>query len=792
MNKIRMEYDPYQQEISYQFYGSLGWQQLSDGNPLAVDKFQKTSLQSSVDEILKKIIQNYATNAEHSVHITFCGTEEDFEDLTDAIKRNPDVKNGSAKVEVEKDADSYFEAASAAAGKIDEVFKALEDEFCQSQDDEVKATLDQYDDATSNAIPICVMGLYSSGKSMFINALIGEEILPSASDPLTAQIFKVIPGADYQVTFSCRNTKLHFEIVEKEVRLTNSEDCSQCSEWIKAMTEISGSTNAEIMYRMLSALNDPSKSDNKEYSSIDGLISIVVPFQNSKLPTDKIHFEIYDTPGSDSENHKEHFEVLKEALKERTNGLPVLVTKKTDLDRNGIEKLLNKLNATEVKLDRENLVILINQADQESHSDLDDFHKNPPEAAVTKQKKSSILFLSSAVALGCKKAGDGKKWNDDRCRKAYKDNKIHFSDPSDEDYMSLPQYSVLLQNRYDDICKRAKQVEGAVMAGDTGADILRELIAQNSGIRAVEYEITYYAQRFANYNKCRTATGFLSDAIDKTKAKVEDERENVKTIRSDLSAKRTCAKNQLVAELEHTGKSVCNKAGSEAPLYLATRRKETNQIKTQAEHDIEKLYGEHRRDKDFAELQKKINRAFSEYAHVYRDKILNLSRQYWKEQESILKERLIGIVNGNQSISEEEKRILTDCIEYSNNAVPPIYFRIQTKNVVRDKKFLFFTIGQKFDLAKCQAEFLQAFEDDCHGVVNQVSKEHGKQFKAWCDRLVYAVTDRLDEFNEKLRDLNTQLGQAERQLESLESRERHLQNAQEEIQNVLSRQEVSQ
>ena len=228
MYQIRMEYNPYKQEISYQFLGSSGWQPLSPENKLANDKYQKTALQSSVDEILKQIIMQYATDAEHSVGIVFCGTDEDYADLTDAIQRNPKVINGAVKVVAEKDKESFYQPASVVAEKIDSIFSGLENEFSQIQDEEVKAILRQYDDASSSTIPLCVMGLYSSGKSMFINALIGEEILPSGSDPLTAQIFKVTPGTNYQVAFSCENMELHFEIIEQTVRLTNSEDCSQC------------------------------------------------------------------------------------------------------------------------------------------------------------------------------------------------------------------------------------------------------------------------------------------------------------------------------------------------------------------------------------------------------------------------------------------------------------------------------------------------------------------------------------------------------------------------------------
>ena len=44
---------------------------------------------------------------------------------------------------------------------------------------------------SEGVIPICVFGNYSAGKSTFINALIGREVLPSGGDPVTAKIYKI-------------------------------------------------------------------------------------------------------------------------------------------------------------------------------------------------------------------------------------------------------------------------------------------------------------------------------------------------------------------------------------------------------------------------------------------------------------------------------------------------------------------------------------------------------------------------------------------------------------------------
>ena len=55
----------------------------------------------------------------------------------------------------------------------------------------VSANLDKVKSALEDMIPICVFGNYSAGKSTFINALIGCEILPSGGDPVTAKVYQI-------------------------------------------------------------------------------------------------------------------------------------------------------------------------------------------------------------------------------------------------------------------------------------------------------------------------------------------------------------------------------------------------------------------------------------------------------------------------------------------------------------------------------------------------------------------------------------------------------------------------
>lgn len=789
MNQIKIEYDPYKQEISYQFLGSDGWENLSDESKLSNDDYQKVTLQSKIDDILVQIISAYATDSKHSVGIVFCGTDEDYSDLKDAIARNPQVISGKATVYPNKDLESFYHSASVVSKEIDRIFESLGNSL--RQNDEVQDILRQYDDAASNSIPLCVMGLYSSGKSMFINALIGEEILPSGSDPLTAQIFKVKPSEHYRVSFSTRNTKLQFEIKDQRVNLLNREDCSQCAGWIRTMTGLSGATNAEIMRQMIKKLNDAGKLECEAADTVSGLITVEVPFLKSILPMEDMHFEIYDTPGSDSAHHKEHFDVLKEALKERTNGLPILITKRDGLDKVGIPDLLNELNDSEIKLDRDNLMILINQADQEGCNALEEFHKKPPETVVTLQKKSSIMFISSAVAVGCKKSSTSTPWSDDRCRRVYKDNKVHFSNPDDEDYLSLPQYSILPRSRYDDLIKEAHELEKLVLSGDTSEEIICELIAQNSGIRGAEREIIHYAKRFSDYNKCKMAVGYLNQAIQKVVNRIGQELVQQATIKTQLSNNRDQIRERLCQDLNTCKEKTVEDAANAAPIYLTERDKKKRDFQLAVDATIVELCKAHKKDKKYAKLEKEINSVYSGYAKKYRDAIHEISVEYWQIQEGKLKDALIEIVNGDHDIPDEEREILRKTIsDYPAKELSVVSVDLREKHIIQAKRlFGIFKIGEKIDMKKCQEVFGQAFNDICKDVVSYTREAHKAKFILWSKNLIQAVTEKLDFFNEKLRSLNEELRKSEEILNTLEQEKTRLTDADKELQSILSRQE---
>ena len=88
---------------------------------------------------------------------------------------------------------SYLENARDVLPEINRIFRNLEPLIIKNigeSNKEIEAQLKRFSDASGDTVPICVLGTYSAGKSTFINALIGQELLPSAETPVTAKSIK--------------------------------------------------------------------------------------------------------------------------------------------------------------------------------------------------------------------------------------------------------------------------------------------------------------------------------------------------------------------------------------------------------------------------------------------------------------------------------------------------------------------------------------------------------------------------------------------------------------------------
>lgn len=139
-------------------------------------------------------------------------------------------------------------------------------------EDEYKKVLDYKKEVLTNNFQLVVVGEFSRGKSTFINALLGEKILPSSAKPTTTILNKIVYNADSQIKLHFHNEKARPQIISD----------LEFTELVAPMEPIHGDIESE-----------------KEYEGkVEHLKSIQYAEIGRDLAICKSGVEIIDTPGT--------------------------------------------------------------------------------------------------------------------------------------------------------------------------------------------------------------------------------------------------------------------------------------------------------------------------------------------------------------------------------------------------------------------------------------------------------------------------------------------------------------
>lgn len=193
MAKVKIISDPYKREISYWVFNEQtnGWDNINDcdkDSKLREKNDERFFLPFKVKDIVDTIISEYQVGTE-KVTIEFQGTSDEY----DEVRKICDEDDVRDKVQVERSKIYLANARVILEDHTKEIFDTVEPLIRKIVKDDANITrgLDKVSEALKDIIPICIFGNYSAGKSTFINALIGYEILPSGGDPVTAKIFEI-------------------------------------------------------------------------------------------------------------------------------------------------------------------------------------------------------------------------------------------------------------------------------------------------------------------------------------------------------------------------------------------------------------------------------------------------------------------------------------------------------------------------------------------------------------------------------------------------------------------------
>ncbi len=540
---IKIISNPYTRQIKFLSYKEQTdqWEDIKVSNvnsKLREDESGRNFLPFHIKEIIDTIIAEYYVT-DQKISIQFEGTKDEYAEVENVCNEE-DVKD---KIELSR-TNTILENARIIFSPIKEIFSRVQPVIEKIVKDDVNVCkdLNKVSDALRDIIPICVFGNYSAGKSTFINALIGGEVLPSGGDPVTAKVYKIERSKfddNAKIRFAYKKQKFEILFEGSNYRLLEGNTENELIQSIFAAFDDNSTTNLNTMVNIALGLINGYEKKEKDEIIMSNVIELEIPFlKNGILGQSYNNFVIFDTPGSNSESNTEHTMVLAEALEGFSNGIPVWVSTYESIDSTDNASLCEKILNIKA-LDKRFTMIILNKADGSDLGERGFSAKKEREileySSVEKMYASGIYFVSSIMGLGAKNDGT---LADKHYRKIYRSQQEMYSDPDDEDYATLYAYNIM-----------PPQIKKKVIEYSENCP---DIIYANSGLYCVEQEMENFASKHAAYNKCQMVFMFLQQVIAETDRRIVDKTENLKRTREARRRELESAKALLIDNLNKT------------------------------------------------------------------------------------------------------------------------------------------------------------------------------------------------------------------------------------------------
>ena len=512
MTTIKIISNPYNRNLSYQVYKPTGvWEDISQdsiNSRLRENDAEKIFLPFKVKEIIDTIVNEYYVG-DNPVQIMFEGTTDEYDELADVCNDDSlkDKVHLVRSVRILENARDILEHTKNIFETVYPIIKSI-----IKDDPDITHSLVKVADALEDIIPICIFGNYSAGKSTFINSLIGYEILPSGGDPVTAKIYEIKRSKQVdraKVSFAYMEVQYELLFDNNECRILKGDrDKDLIKEIIDGIEKIEDISLFSMINATIDIINSFEKRD-RSVNLISNIIEIDVPFcDNGILGRSHNNFVIFDTPGSNSNTNMNHEKVLKDSLKDFSNGIPIWVSGYESIDSTDNAHLCNMLYEIEA-LDKRFTMIVVNKADSaelpKTGFTPDNIRDIMEYEAVEKMYSSGIYFVSAVMGLGAKNIeGVVSEFLLD----VFEEKERKFSDPNARLYKKLYEYNIMPEQMKRNAISYSLACENLIYA--------------NSGLLCIEMEMEKFASKHAAYNKCQMVYMFLSGIIDETARRISD------------------------------------------------------------------------------------------------------------------------------------------------------------------------------------------------------------------------------------------------------------------------------
>lgn len=848
MARIKIVSNPYNREILYSSYNETlnDWEDISNNNPnsrLREDETGRSFLPFKIKEIIDIIIDEYYTGSE-KVEVVFEGTLDEYAEVESVCNE----KGVSEKVSLSKTG-TILENARFILKDTKEIFEAVHPviEKIVRDDSRIVKDLNKVSDAVNDVIPICVFGNYSAGKSTFINALIGFEVLPSGGDPVTAKIFKI--KRSEQDDISLINFISNDEAFEIAFEGTSSRVIkgNTSSKLIQDLNEALSENNSDIITMIKTALEFLNSAEKKTPElNIGSVIELEVPFsRNGIMGQSYNNYVIIDTPGSNTATYAEHAEVLKEALEGFSNGIPVWVSVYESIDSEDNANLCEKIEGIQA-LDKRFTMIILNKADG-SDLDEDGFSKEHIQEileykAVEKMYASGIYFVSSIMGLGAKNDGE---LVDKHYRKIYRSQADMYSDPEDMDYATLYKYNIM-----------PEQIKASAVDYSTSC---ANLIYANSGLYCIEREIENFGSRHSAYNKCQMVFLFLNNVVEETNKRILSRTETLKRTRAARENELDAAKRQLidtiaraareleysfekeskgyvkafvseslnyshtVEEIDKIDREIREKNFEEADFSIQERNYESSKnsfwshLKGNSQSLFEGKFIDSVKSmkddfvRDFKEMQeskeskdaaeREIDKASSDkllrgVIHEYKknindadEKLSRSLKNYWYQLAQTLRNKLIEIITDSEALSVSQREEISNIIiNYQ-----PLDITDDAEIVFIKKKFLKgYVFGfrlndsERLNTKLLTSRYNDKIKKNVYDMAVAINASYFASFKSWELSLNSVIEENITDYNPQLRDMAAMIKEETEKIIELENDQKAICSSLEAIKALMS------
>ena len=848
MPKVRIISNPYEQEIHFQSWRDEEdvWKDVNSENnensKLLREKITRGFFPYKVKEILDIIVEEYYVEG-NPVEILFEGTQDEYAEL--AAVANEDEFSHKVTISL---SDRVLANARGILPSVIHIFEQVVPLIPEglSDDEDIKRDGDKFKEASSDDIPICVVGNYSSGKSTFINSLIGYELLPSSDEPTTARIYQIKQSADVNtayIKFKYNNSPVSVTVTSSSFEMFGDGIPQDILDGFGA--EVDKDTHGTIpstLNIILTYIND--LANKMKDDTIADLVEIEAPFDDDGLWKEIPHsFVIFDTPGSNSASNAKHTDVLKEAMRNLSNGLPVFVSQYDSLDSIDNDTLFEMINSMD-KLDKRFTMLIINKADSAglpkgglTESEREKIRGN---AVPKKLNSDSIYFVSSVIGLGSK---NDQCFLYDHNDEVFEEKRKSYEDPEHKRYKQLYVYDILpeqIKRKYD-----------------AASSVHPNHLYANSGLYSVEQAIQTFAQVYSPYNKCQQASVFLESLIGRVtelvSAAMSEREEHLGQVRSELDAGKKDLIDQLTSKsrmLKDASKRIYPKAmeGTKAEvtqLYdeetLKKAEAEIRRIQSET-HDVEghrsriwasaksllNTFGgnilsavkEHnassleRVKNDFVEGTRELAGKVSDYHETSRSvdnmtaedllsgirfvfdttlesarkALEDTSKEFWTERAVFMREELAQIVTDSSVLSEEKRKELSDIIlEYQN-----VEFDYNTAGVFDKDSFLRkYRDSKRLDIRKLTNTFNEQLMEQISEYYSFLEISHAASFVSWLNNLMANITSNVALYNPRLHEKVGEINEVTARVDYYKSILSKMCGYRDELSGLMSWQEIS-